>query len=40
VIVKRIVEAHDGRVSITSTLGVGTEVVIKLPVAEAPVEIS
>ncbi len=40
VIVKRIVEAHDGRVSITSTLGVGTEVVITLPVAEAPVEIT
>ncbi|MBR5504703.1 MAG: hypothetical protein IKV73_00140, partial [Clostridia bacterium] len=31
-IAKEIVEAHDGTISIKSTVGAGTEVMIKLPV--------
>jgi signal transduction histidine kinase len=31
-IAKRIVESHDGRVSIRSTVGVGTEVDVTLPI--------
>ena len=39
-IVKHIVERHRGRLDITSTLGQGTRVVVRLPVAEAEAELN